>query len=162
MNVRTYFSCLLVLCMLVLPFKASAEDKPADNMHLVIEKIRADKKLFIADNMGLNETEAKGFWPLYEAYQDELFLLRSRVKRLIDNYAIAYEKMTDDTAKKLLDESLTIERLGLELRQTYLPKFQEVLPYTKVARYYQLENKINAAIMYGFATEIPLVEDEQK
>ena len=60
-------------------------------MQLVIEKIRADKKLFIAANMQLTEAEAKGFWPVYEQYQDELFLLRARTLKLINDYAEAYE-----------------------------------------------------------------------
>jgi len=78
----------LVLMGLVMawPFWAYAENMPADNMQLVVAKIRADKKLFIAQNMGLTEAEAKGFWPVYEGYQDELFLLRTRTLKLIDDY----------------------------------------------------------------------------
>jgi hypothetical protein len=127
-------------------------------MQIVVEKIRADKKLFIAENMQLTEAEAKAFWPVYERYQDELFLLRTRTVRLIKDYADAYEKMTNDTAKSLLDEVITIETLGLKLRQAYLPKFREVLPEVKVVRYYQIENKINAALMYELAANIPFIK----
>ena len=31
-----------------------AQDKPADNMQIVLEKTRADKKLFVAENMQLD------------------------------------------------------------------------------------------------------------
>ena len=44
-----------------------AQDRPADNMKIVLEKIKADKKLLVADNMQLTEAEAKTFWPVYEA-----------------------------------------------------------------------------------------------
>jgi len=135
-----------------------AQDKPADNMQIVLEKIRADKKLFVAENMELTEAEAKAFWPVYEGYQDELFLLRARTAKLIKDYADAYEKMTNDTAKKLLDEYMTIEVLGPKLRQAYLPKFRKVLPEVKVVRYYQIENKIQAALIYELARSIPLVK----
>lgn len=37
--------------MMVLPVLAPAQEKPADNMQFVIEKIRADKQLFVAENM---------------------------------------------------------------------------------------------------------------
>ena len=153
--------CMLValLCVLVLcGMPAVAQDKPADNMQLVVEKIRADKKLFIGENMRLTEGEAKGFWPVYEQYQDELFLLRARTVKLINDYEDAYEKMTDEIAKRLLDEYFTIETLGLKLRQTYLPKFRAVLPEVKVFRYYQLENKINVALMYEVAAHIPVIK----
>ena len=135
-----------------------AQEKPADNMEIVLEKIRADKKLLVAENLQLTEAEAKGFWPVYSRYQDELFLLRTRTAKLITDYAAAYDQMGNDAAKKLLDEYMTIEALGLKLRQAYLPKFRAVLPEVKVARYYQIENKIYAALVYGIAAKIPLVK----
>ncbi|CAG0941112.1 hypothetical protein BROC_01279 [Candidatus Brocadiaceae bacterium] len=137
---------------------ASAQDKPADNMQIVAEKVRADKKLLVADNMQLTETEAKAFWPVYNQYQDELFLLRVRTVKLINDYREAYDKMTNDTARKLLDEYMKIEALTLKLRKAYLPRFREVLPEVKVVRYYQIENKVQAALVYEIAASIPLIK----
>ena len=137
---------------------ALAQDKPTDNMQILVEKIRADKKLLVAENMQLTEAEAKAFWPVYGQYQEELFLLRARTAKLIKDYADAYEKMNNDTAKRLLDEYMTIESLGLKLRQAYLPKFRKVLPEVKVVRYYQIENKIQAALIYEAAANIPLMK----
>jgi hypothetical protein len=145
----------LVMVMVV---PGIAQDKPADNMQIVLEKIRADKKLFVAENMQLTEAEAKAFWPVYDQYQDELFLLRTRTAKLIKDFSDAYEKMANETAKKLMDEYMTIETLGPKLRQTYLPKFRKVLPEVKVVRYYQIENKINAVLIYELAKNIPLVK----
>jgi len=113
--------------------------------------------LLVAENMQLTETEAKSFWPVYEAYQNELFLLQKRSLKLISDFAEAYEKMTDKDAKKLLDEYMTIEGLRVKLRQAYLPKFRAALPDKKVARYYQIENKIHAVLNYELAKSIPLV-----
>lgn len=119
---------------------ALAQVKPADNMEIVKEKVRADKKLFIATNMELTESEAKAFWPVYEAYQAELGKLRDRDSKLIEEFAANFGTMSDEVAKKLLDESLSIDSGYLKLRQSYVAKFQEALPSTKVARYYQLVN----------------------
>jgi len=135
-----------------------AADRPADNMDILRQSIQADKKLLVAENMQLTEGEAKAFWPVYESYQNELFLLQSRSIKLIKDFAGAYDKMTDTDAKKLLDEYLTIEGLRLKVRQAYLPKFRKVLPEKKVARYYQIENKIHAVLSYELAKEIPLVK----
>ena len=155
-RVTMVLAVLGIVMAMVIP--AISQDKPSGNMQIVLEKIRADKKLLVAENMELTEAEAKAFWPVYTQYQDELFLLRSRTAKLINDYADAYEKMSNDTAKKLLDESMTIESLGLKLRQTYLPKFRKVLPEVKVVRYYQIENKIQAALFYEFAANIPLMK----
>ena len=161
MNVKSKATLILIGLMMGWAFLASAQDRPADNMQIVVEKIRADKKLFIAENMELTESEAQAFWPLYEEYQDELFLLRARTMKLINDYAEAYQKMTNDTARNLLDEVMTIETLGLKLRQTFFPKFRNVLPDVKVLRYYQIENKIDAALMYEIAANIPLIQNTE-
>ena len=139
-------------------FLALAQEKPADTMQIVRDKVAADKKLFIAANMGLTESEAKGFWPVYESYQAELEQVEARTGRLIEEYARTYRAMSDQVARKLLNEFLTIEADRLKLRETYVPRFRKALPDTKVGRYYQLENKIHAVVSYDLARLIPLVK----
>jgi hypothetical protein len=136
---------------------ALAQDKPADNMQIVREKIRADKKLVVAETMEMTASEAKAFWPVYEACQRDLAKINDRTIRLIDDYAENYGAMSDQAAKKLMDEYMAIETERLKVRQTYLPRFRQVLPEMKVLRYYQLENKIQAVVNYELAASIPLV-----
>jgi hypothetical protein len=154
-------SVLLLAAIVLVAVPVSAQEKAADNMQIVLEKIRADKKLMVAENMQLTEAEAKSFWPVYERYQDELFLLRARTIKMLDDYADAYENMTNGIARKLLDEYMQIETLQLKLHKVYLPKFRKVLSDMKLARYYQIENKIHAALMYELARKIPLVKTNQ-
>lgn len=149
---------LLLAAMVMAATPLSAQEGAEDNMQIVLEKLRADKKLLVAENLHLTEAEAKPFWPVYERYQDELFLLRARTIKLLKDYEGSYETMTNDIAKKLLDESIHIEALRLKLYQAYLPKFRKVLSDKKVARYYQIENKIQAALMYELARTIPLAK----
>ena len=134
-------------------------DSSADNMAIVREKVRTDKKLLVATNMQLTEQEAAAFWPVYEAYQKEISELNARVLKAIESYADVYNQGTvpDDVAKKLLDEVLDIDSDEVALRKSYVPKFSKVLPAAKVARYYQIESKIRAAIRYELASGIPLV-----
>ena len=82
---------------------APAQDQPADNMDILADKVKADKKLVVADNMGLTESEAKAFWPVYDAYQKELQQINDRLYAVILAYAEAYKKgpVTDAAAKKL-------------------------------------------------------------
>jgi len=151
---------ILTLLVLFISGMAWAQqgDAPADNMQLLREKIHADKKLVVGTNMNLTEKEAKLFWPVYESYQKDLNKLNDRTVKLIHEYAVNMDKMTDDMAKKLLTDSMAIEKDRQNLRQSYLPKFEKVLPLKKVMRYYQLENKIAAVVNYEVAKEIPLVE----
>ena len=157
-RIRIYpFFIVLVAMLTVFIVPSMAQEKPADNMQLVREKIKTDKKLFIAENMNLTESEAKVFWPVYENYQKELGKLVDKTVKLIDNYAANYQTMTEEAAKGLIDGYLAIETERVTFMKSFLPKFRKVLPEKKVARYYQLENKINAVVKYELAKLIPLV-----
>ena len=151
------FAIALAITFIGIADFAPAQDKPADNMEIVKEKIKSDKKLLVATNMQLSESEANAFWPVYESYQAELGKLRDREIKLIEKFAASYETMSDDVAKNLLDGSLSIDSDHHKLRQSYLAKFRGVLPDAKVARYYQIESKIDAVMEYELARRIPLV-----
>ena len=158
-RIRIYpFFIVLVAMLTVFIVPSMAQEKPADNMQLVREKIQTDKKLFIAQNMNLTESEAKVFWPVYEDYQKELGKLVDKTVKLIDNYATNFQTMTEEAAKGLIDGYLAIETERVTLMKSFLPKFRKVLPEKKVARYYQLENKIDAVVNYELAKLIPLVK----
>jgi hypothetical protein len=135
-----------------------AQDKPADNMQLMIEKLKADKKLLIAENMGMTEAEAQAFWPVYDEYQKSIGDINQKIGKMVERYAQSYGKMTDPEAKSLIDEYMKLEGDYLKMRESYLPKFRKVLPDIKVTRYYQIENKIRAAFNYELAAQIPLMK----
>jgi len=138
---------------------AVSKDKPADNMKILREKIKADKKALVATNMDLTETEANGFWPVYNEYQKDLAAINKRVAKLIESYAGYYQanNFTDEKAQKLVDELVAIEQAEGGLQASYVPKLSKVLPAKKVARYFQIENKIRAVVKYELASNIPLV-----
>jgi hypothetical protein len=137
-----------------------AQDKPADNMQILREKIKADKKLLVATNMELTEAEAKNFWPIYEDYQKDLQKINERLVQALQSYAADYKNksMTNEKAKKLTDEYLSIEQAEVKLKSSSVPKLSKALPATKVARYLQIENKIRAVIKYDLAATVPLVQ----
>ena len=150
------FVIMFILAMTFFIPSIPAEEKAADNMELVREKVRADKKLFIAANMDLTETEAQAFWPVYEEYQKALEKLDTLTGKLIEDYARNFQDMSDMVAKTIVDDHLAIEMERAKLMQSYLPKLRQVLPERKVARYYQIENKIKAVANFEMARNIPL------
>jgi hypothetical protein len=150
-----------LFCLVVLAVPTFAQDKPVDtNMQILLEKVKADKKLVVAANMELSDTEGKAFWPIYDAYQKDLQGLNDRLAKTIMAYADAYNKnaLTDDLANRLTTEALAIDQDEIAMRKTYATRLSAVLPGKKVARYLQIENKIRAAIRYELAAGIPLVQ----
>jgi len=150
----------LMAGVMAFPIPALTQDKPADTMQVLREKMKADKKLVVATNMELTESEAKGFWPVYEEYQKDLATINQRTTKFIESYAADYRAKTlaDEKARKLIDEFVAIEQAEAWLKVSYVPKLSKVLPPRKVARYLQVENKIRALVKYQFAERVPLVE----
>jgi len=138
---------------------AMTEDKPADDMQIIREKLAADKKLLVSDNMKLTESEAKAFWPVYDAYQKDLEAINQRLKKTVETYAKAYnaDSVTDGIAKGLISDYMSIEEDEVKLKKTYVPKLFAVLPATKVARYLQIETKIRALMRFDMSRSIPLI-----
>src|SRR5688572_6149715 len=102
----------------------------AKDMDILRQKLKADKKFLIADNMELTDTEAKGFWPLYEAYQKDLDKTNQRIRKLIETYAKAYNEgpLTNEASKQLVSDYLAIGAAELDLKRSYVPKLEKVLP----------------------------------
>jgi hypothetical protein len=139
----------------------AAQAKPtASDMEILRQKIKADKKLVVAANMQLTEAEAKGFWPVYEAYQKDLAQINSRIAQAVKAYAEAYSKATlsDEMAKKLISEAIAIEESEAKMKRDTMAKLDKVIPGIKIARYIQIETKIRAIIRYELAANIPLAE----
>jgi hypothetical protein len=153
------FLAIAAMIALCLASPALSQDKPADNMQILKDKLRADKKLVVAAHMELTESEAKDFWPVYEEYQKDLAAINQRSIKLLDGYADAYmaKSLTDEKAKVMIDELVAIEQAEGGLQASYVPKLSKVLPATKTARFFQIENKIRAAGKYELATKVPLV-----
>jgi len=110
--------------------------------------------------MELTESEAKGFWHVYEEYQRDLSAISQRIAKLIKSYAADYRAntLTDEKARKLTAEFVAIEQADGGLQASYVPKLSKVPPPKKVAVYLQIENKIRAVVMYELAAEVPLME----
>jgi hypothetical protein len=155
---RTMGAAIVMMLFGFAPLRA-AQDKPADNMQILRDKLKADKKLLVASNMELTESEAKGFWPIYDQYQKELQKINQRMAKVLESYADDNRRksLTDDKAKKLIDEAVSVEQAEANIKSTFAPKLSKVLPVKKVARYLQIENKIRAVVRYDLAQGVPLV-----
>src|SRR5438132_3652281 len=96
-----------------------AQDAGNTNMEILLQKVKADKKLLVASNMGLSDAEGQNFWPLYDAYQKELEEINQRLDRTINEYADAFNAgqgtISNEPAKEPLDEWLVGEGAEGEL-----------------------------------------------
>jgi hypothetical protein len=152
---------MAVAVLFAVPAFAQDAGSSTTNQEILMQKIKADKKLLVAANMNLNDADGKKFWPLYDDYQKELNQLNQKLVGVIKDYADAHNAgkgmIQNDTAKKLLGEALAIEEQELKAKRAYADKLGKALPMTAVVRAIQIENKIRAVIKAQLAMEIPLV-----
>jgi hypothetical protein len=147
----------IVLLFVAVPaFAGPADDA---NFEILRDTIRANKKSLVAASLTLTDAEATAFWPLYDAYEAELKGVNDRLVKLIDEYTKNYKTLTDAQAQKLSEEYLAVEEDRAKIRRAHFADFTRVLPGKKAARFYQIENKMNAVIRYDLASEIPVVEE---
>ena len=130
----------------------------AANIEAMRTVVQTERKILIMQEMTFSSDEAAAFWPLYDEYRAEAKKIGNLRVKVITDYAAAYETMTDEIAKQLLSDSVKFEEQSLKLKKKYLKKFEKILPATKVTRYFQLENKLDAVVNYDLASEIPLME----
>ena len=165
---RWILACLCFVILGVLPWLALAQQPPAppasvetqqeamEDIQLTRAAIQVERQAIVTQAMDLTPEEMETFWPLYREYRLEAVKLGDRIVALIERYAANYEDLTDATASKLLTDMVKIEQARANLKAKYLPKFKKVLPAKKVVRFYQLENKMDIAILAEVAEEIPL------
>ena len=140
------------------PEAVSASVYEPEQFELIWSALQIDKKLLFAEAILLTDQESNAFWPIYEAFQNDLKTIAAATFTLLGTYAAKYGELSDDDAGSLLNEYLDIEEKRVTLKKSYVKKLEDVLPKKKLMRYFQLENKIEATLKYELARNIPLAE----
>lgn len=122
----------------------------------VLEK---ERRIVLAGEMNLTDEERDKFWKLFNEYIQDLKQVNDVRVDVIIRYSESYRTMTNEIARGLLDDRFRYEREMVKLRQKYLKRLRRILPETKVARFFQVESKLDAALDYNLAASIPVIQD---
>jgi hypothetical protein len=131
------------------------------NLDVLVDAIRSNRKALVTVNLKLTDEEATKFWPIYDRYQQEINAVGDRLVGVIQDYTANFSTLSDDKAMKLVDDYLAVEADRVKVRRAYVDEFAKALPGRKVARFYQIENKMDAVIRYDLAATIPVLEEER-
>jgi hypothetical protein len=134
--------------------KAADTDKMIE---LLRKDVRAEKADIVAKTMKLDSAQATAFWPVYKAYEAERQALGDQRLAVIQDLAEHFDNLNDAKAKGLLDRSFAIEEQRLALEKKYKEEFLKVLPAKTVARFFQVESRLNNLINLEISSAIPLV-----
>lgn len=122
--------------------------------------LQAGREDIIREEMRLNADEDAMFWPVYDSYQKDLTMIRNRYALLLSDYIQAYRSGTvsAEFADKMVEDFLDIQGEILKVKKKHLKYFRKVLPSRKAARFYQLENKMDAELEGQLALVVPLID----
>lgn len=162
-------SIMLVICSALLLALSTSPARAAEpalrpaseaDQQALVNAVRANRKALVAVNLNLSAEEAAKFWPLYDRYQAEINAIGDRVLAIVNEYIATFQHLSDQQALRLMTDYLSVEGERLKVRQTYLPEFAKILPGRTVARFYQLDNKMDALLRYDLAATIPVVDEK--
>ena len=118
--------------------------------------IQVRRQALVTAGMDFDGKEADAFWPLYRDYRVAMARVNDRYVKLVGEYLSVYEKLPDDAATRIMNEYLDIERARIAVKTEYVPRFGAAMPARKVARFFQIDNKLDAVMNADLARMIPL------
>ncbi|HZR82961.1 MAG TPA: hypothetical protein VFD92_17830 [Candidatus Binatia bacterium] len=162
-------TCVLLAFCVLLGLPAAAGAAAADtakptilqgDMGILLDAIRANRKAIVSANLQLSPDEATRFWPVYDRYQGEMNAIGNRIAALIDDYTAHFSALSDEKALQIVNAYVGAEAERIKVRQTYVDEFAKAVPGRTVARFYQIENKMDAVLRYDLAATIPVVDEK--
>jgi len=145
---------LLIVCFTV-PSSAQTSD---DDIQLTRAVVQTERQAVVAANLGLDDNQSAIFWPLYKEYRAAVDQAVDTRVALMERFFASYKTLTDAEATALLDDFFGYEKNLLKVRTSYAKKMQKALPGRIVARFFQIEHKMDTIIEYEMAGEVPLIK----
>ena len=114
------------------------------------------RKALMKSALQLTDAESAEFWPTYSNYLFDSKKLNEKSAALVAEYVESGGEVPDERALGMLNEYIRLEHARLRLLQQYVERLKRKLPPTKVLRFFQVENKLDAMQRSDLAERIPL------
>jgi len=128
------------------------------DIQLLRSDVQSAKNDIIAHTMQFTDTESTAFWPVYRDYARDQQAIGDERVQLIKDYAANFDTMNNDKAKDLAERMMNIEKKTINLRESYWPKFVNVLGAKRAAKFYQVDYRLSLIINVQLASEIPIIQ----
>jgi hypothetical protein len=120
--------------------------------------LRSLRKQIFAANMGLTDSEAEQFWPIYDRYTTELVTITETKYTLLQDYAQNYATLTSEQAEDYIKGRAAIEEAVMQLRLKYIPIFRRVVSGKVTALFFQIDWRLGLVVDLQLASRTPLLE----
>ena len=152
---------LALLLLGVLPAVHAVELPIEEAITAQQAQAEVQRRLTVSNYMAFTPEESQKFWTSYRRYRDAVGETVKRRIRAITEYVENQGRLSDDEARRLLNEYIANEETYYKVRRRYAREFGRFLPGGKVARFFQLENKLASVVLFGLIQRIPLVMPDE-
>jgi Spy/CpxP family protein refolding chaperone len=159
-------SALLMVTFAMLAFcplgRAQDQEPNIDSTIAVVRaNMQADRTALITAGMNFNDKDGAAFWPIYQQYEYERSRLDDRRVAVIKEYTQKYPNLTDAEAKAMAEQMFDCESRQAELKKKYYKKFNKVLPALTVAKFFQLERRVDLLMDMNVEYSLPPLTQAQ-
>jgi len=156
--VRKSMQFVIALAIVTLPVlcRAQAQQLAVGNyIESARAEMQADRTKLVGAGMNLSDKDGATFWPIYRSYQYERSTLDDHRAAVIKEYAVKYSTLNDADAKAMAERMLDCESDLATLKKKYFKKFNAALPALTVAKFFQLEHRIDLLMDMKVESSLP-------
>ena len=129
------------------------------------ENIKLLKTAYITDALDLTSAEAEKFWPVYNIYSEKIqnlkFSMESGKHRKINSVG-GIEQLSEEQAKKLIDESLKTE-LEISSNKTKMTiELSKILSAKKILKLQKAERDFNRRMLQEYGKRRRMQQGDRK
>jgi hypothetical protein len=116
---------------------------------------RADRANIISRAMNFNDKDAATFWPIYRQYEYERTELEDGRVAVIKEYTEKDANLSDAEAKSMAERMFEYDSRLAALKKKYFKKFNRVLPTLAVAKFFQVDRRIDLLADMNMESSLP-------
>jgi hypothetical protein len=146
----------LAAALFCLATGAATAQTVRETLDVTRQAVESQRRVLVSGALPLTDAEADAFWPLYDAYEKERRPLDERANKLVADFLAGASSLTDAQAKAMVEEALGIDEGKLRVRRGYMGRMLKAIPPRKVARFFQIDNKLDAVVRADISRQIPL------
>ena len=110
-----------------------------------MERMRAEKEKYFNEQLSLKEDQKEEFWLTYNEYQQKRRDIRIEISQ--NRLGLRKSEVSDQEARKILDNEMALKQKSLDLEKDYLRKFESILSYQQIITMYRAEDDFNRVVM---------------
>lgn len=115
------------------------------------EQIKALKVSFITEKLNLTVKEAQLFWPIYNAYEQDMHKYKYiSLRKLRQNVKENFETLTDKQAEHHLDQFIELENKVHQAQSDFMLKLRGIIPAKKIIALKSAEEDFKRKILDQF------------